>query len=84
MSGIEVVGLVAAIVSAFTSATDLFIKWKEKRKDGRKQKNNESAEMVLRTSGSEVQREYDRDFAMLGEAFSKGDRKLSSLLLAES
>jgi hypothetical protein len=73
MSGLEVVALVAAIVSAFASAEGLVAKFRKKRLLRRMNKDNEDTQLVLSSAGSRVQREYDTDFRRLGSQFAKGD-----------
>ena len=73
MSGLEVVGLVAAIVSAFTGGTDLFIKWRDRKRQRRREAENNNAELILRRGAPAVQNEYDADFRRLGRAFARGD-----------
>ena len=74
MSGLEVVALVAAIVSAFTGGSQLFSKWKERRHERRLEAQNEVVGTSLQRGTREVQTEYDRDFARLGAAFAQGHR----------
>ena len=70
MSGIEVVGLVCAIVSAFTGAAALLKKRTAKKEDAKRER--EAVEKSLGIGPPTVQGEYDRDFARLGPIFAKG------------
>ena len=69
MSGLEVVGLVCAIVSAFTGAAELI-----RRRKAKKTKNaKEAVEKSLALGPPTVRGEYDHGFARLGPRFAKGD-----------
>ena len=48
MSGIEVVALVAGIVNAFTGATELYMNWKENKKNRKEHIENKATEVVLK------------------------------------
>ena len=64
MSGVEIVALVAAIVSASVAGTELLVKYKKER-SSRKWKNaNKKIKILLRRDKT-----Y---FARPGEAFAKG------------
>ena len=76
MSGIEVVGLVCAIVSAFTGAAALL-----KKRKAKKEAKRLAVEQSLAIGPPTVQGEYDRDFARLGQKFAKGDGESTSCLL---
>lgn len=73
MSGLEVVGLIAGIVSAFSGAANLYRDWRSKKREREKQQQNENLSQVLVTSGPDVQRHYDDDFRRLGQRFARGD-----------
>ena len=77
MSGLEVVAVVAAIVSAFGSAGKLLIEWKNKRNKKKLLKKKEAEAAILEQSlsigGSKVQSQYDASFAVLGAIFARGD-----------
>lgn len=75
MSGIEVVGVIAGIVSAFGGAANLYWDWRKKNRERQKQTENEKLLQVLATSGPDVQQRYDKDFRRLGERFARGDGK---------
>ena len=88
MSGLEVVGLVAGIVSAFTGAGGLFRNWRRDRKERRLQEKNQRLEQTLVKGSSDVQTTYDHDFRRLGPMFARGDGMTppisSSSLLADA
>ena len=88
MSGIEVVALVAGIVSAFTGAGSLFRSWRRDRKERQRQEKNQHLEQALVKGSSDVQKTYDDDFRRLGPMFARGDGMASpisiSLLLANA
>ena len=88
MSGIEVVALVAGIVSAFTGAGTLFRSWRRDRKERQRQEKNQHLEQALVKGSSDVQKTYDDDFRRLGPMFARGDGMASpisiSLLLANA
>ena len=73
MSGLEVVGLVAGIVSAFAGAGSLFRNWRRDRKERRRQEKNRHLEQALIKGSSDVQKTYDDDFRRLGPVFARGD-----------
>ena len=73
MSGIEVVALVAGIVSAYTGAATLFRKWRSDRKERRQQLQNERLDQSLVQGRTDVQGRYDNDFRRLGVVFARGD-----------
>ena len=73
MSGLEVVGLVAGIVSAFGSAGYLYRDWREQRKKRKTEAANKQLTELVKISGPRIQEEYDRDFRRLGQAFARGD-----------
>ena len=80
MSGLEVVALVAGIVSAFAGSASLFREWREKRKERKSQAQNANLQRSLTSGGSQVQGEYDQDFARLGRRFAVGDGPLQALV----
>ena len=61
MSGIEVVGLVAGIVSAFRGAGTLYRQWRKERRERDSQEANQRLHALVESSGPEVQAEYDRE-----------------------
>lgn len=71
MSGIEVVGLVCAVVPAFTGAAALLRKRKAKKEDA--ERKRQAVGKSLAIGPPTVQGEYDHDFARLGLMFAKGD-----------
>ena len=73
MSGLEVLALLAAIVSAFTGGSELFMKWRARRRERKALKQNDAVGTILRRGAPEVKAEYDRDFARLGRVFARGD-----------
>lgn len=73
MSGLEVVGLVAGIVSAFSGAASLYRDWRKGRREREQRQENENLEAVVRQGGPDIQEEYDRDFRRLGQVFARGD-----------
>lgn len=58
MSGLEVVGIVAANVSAFTGASKLLQKWREKKRERKEREENEVLESAVTAGGHDVQHEY--------------------------
>jgi hypothetical protein len=71
MSGIEVVGLVCAVVSAFTGVAALLKRRKAKKEEAERER--EAVEKSLAIGPPTVLGEYDRDFTRLGPMFAKGD-----------
>ncbi|KAE9375165.1 hypothetical protein N431DRAFT_402497 [Stipitochalara longipes BDJ] len=86
MDPVSIVGLVCAIVSAFTGAASLF-KERKARKRGRTEKEKSAAALQksLEIAPPQVQREYDDDFSRIGERFATGDdigrNQLSTILI---
>ncbi|KAF2828877.1 hypothetical protein CC86DRAFT_404751 [Ophiobolus disseminans] len=75
MSGLEVVALVAAIISAF-SGTASYLKERKKRKEEKaeaKRKAMQSLELAVISAPPQIQVEYDRDFTRIGAKFASGD-----------
>jgi hypothetical protein len=86
LSGIEVSATVIALFSAYSSAHSLYFQWLEKRRADReakggsdkRQSNDEVALMkTLSSSGSEIQKEYERGYRNLGGLFARGDSRLT-------
>ncbi|KAH8719420.1 hypothetical protein GQ44DRAFT_829304 [Phaeosphaeriaceae sp. PMI808] len=87
MSGIEVVALVAAIVSAFTG-TASYLKGRKKRKiekAEKKKKELSKLQDAVVLAPPKIQREYNRDVARIGPKFASGDavgrEQLSTILI---
>lgn len=78
MSGLEVVLAIAAIVQGFEAGHTLFRRWRA-RQAKRRLARSEETELELQSSGPAVWREYDRDFARLGERFAVGDGMFGSV-----
>lgn len=79
MSGLEVVALVAGIVSAYSGAASLFRNWRRDRKERQQQKKNQHLNQALVKGSSDVQKTYDDDFRRLGQLFARGDGKTSPM-----
>ncbi|KAM0800730.1 hypothetical protein BDR22DRAFT_889092 [Usnea florida] len=73
MAGVEVVGLITGIVSAFTGAYTAFTKWRNKRKDRKQESQNQALEVSLQSGASNIKSEYARYVALLGPRFQIGD-----------
>lgn len=67
MSGIEVVGLDAGIVSAFSSTASLYRDWRKRREERERQQANDNLEVMVNQGGRDVHEEYDQDFRRLGQ-----------------
>lgn len=79
MSGLEVVALVAAVVSSFAGGKELFSAGRRHRQKKRAKKqhhDDKKMEASMVKGKSKVQNKYDEDFRKLGERFAKGDGKL--------
>ena len=72
MSGIEVVAVVAGIVSGFGASVTMFQQWKARNA---KKKEAQESETALSESGPLVQKEYNHDVKRLGKKFAVGDGK---------
>ena len=79
MSGLEVVGLVAGIVSAYSGAAQLYQNWRNEKRERQRKLKNEQLRQVVSTSGPQVQHVYDQDFRRLGRRFARGDGKRSAM-----
>lgn len=81
MSGLEVVALVAAIVSAFTGTVGLLKEREQKKAEKRRAKREElkRLQVALTKAHPEVQNRYDVGFANFGSHFRSGDCKLHFL-----
>ncbi|KAH7079316.1 hypothetical protein BKA63DRAFT_263650 [Paraphoma chrysanthemicola] len=88
MSGVEVVALVAAIISAFTGTISL-LKERRARKRNKTRERLEDMDRLRRAmieAPTQIQLEYDYDFARIGPAFASGDaiarEQLASVLIS--
>lgn len=79
MFGLEVVGIVASIISAFVSSASLFREWREKRRERRKNDQNSILQISLSSGSSQIQGEYEQDFSRLGSRFAVGDGRRNLL-----
>ena len=73
ITGLEVGGLVAAIVSALSQATQAYQGWRDARRGRKGREDNERLQDVVSTSSELIQQEYAENFRRLGEAFARGD-----------
>ncbi|KAL3473424.1 hypothetical protein BJX99DRAFT_233702 [Aspergillus californicus] len=73
MSGLEVVALIPAIVSAFGTISVEYREWRKRRDDRRSQSKNVALQKRLTGNGEAVQDEYDEDLRLLGPVFRRGD-----------
>jgi len=80
---LAIAGSVAAIITAFKEAREMFGKWKKKRRRRKGFSSYEdggcpdSYEQSLNTGGSLIKRDYDTHYARLGPAFARGDGEKS-------
>jgi hypothetical protein len=77
MSGIEVVMLVAGIVSAF-AGTASYLNERKKRKAEKaqeKRRARKQLQVTVTSAPRQIQDEYDKDFARIGPKFAFGDCK---------
>ena len=82
MSGVEVVALIAGIVSAF-AGTASYLKERKKRKmekAEKKKKEMETLRHAVKSAPPQIQRRYDIDLARIGPKFASGDGITSALL----
>jgi hypothetical protein len=73
MSGLEVVGLVAAIIGTFSGTASYLQDRKKRKAAARKAKEEQRLKESLALGPQYVQGEYDRDFARYGQKFAVGD-----------
>lgn len=78
MSGLEVVALVAGIVSAFSGTASCLAERKRRKAEKHQQRKQELKTLrnAVILAPSQIQQEYDRDFARIGPRFAVGDCKL--------
>ncbi|KAF1947199.1 hypothetical protein EJ02DRAFT_137161 [Clathrospora elynae] len=84
MSGLEVVGLVAGIVSAFSAMASFLAARNEKKAENarRKREEMEKLQTAIILAPPQIQSEYDYDFARIGSKFAAGDCEYSEIFLA--
>ena len=73
MSGVEVVGTICGIISAFTGAYAAFTKWRKKRKERKQEPQNQALEDSLKSGASDIQIHYAQYVVLLGPRFASGD-----------
>lgn len=73
MSGLEIVALIPAIVSAFGTISVEYREWRKRRDDRRNQSKNVALQKLLAGNGDAVQDEYEEDLRLLGPVFRRGD-----------
>jgi hypothetical protein len=78
VEALAIAGSVAAIISAFRDAQEMFRTWKKKRRQRNEAGRPDSYERSLDTGSSLIKRDYDSHYARLGSAFARGDGKICS------
>jgi hypothetical protein len=80
MSYLEIIGLVAGIIGAFSSTGSFLANRKKQKVEKARAKAEELAKLqtAVVTAPPQIQHEYDRDFARIGPRFAAGDCKLSA------
>ena len=76
MPVLETAAAVAGITSCYIAGTNLFRTWRKDRKEAAAKKSVEEqkgVETSLVRGSTDVQTEYDGDFAKMGERFRIGD-----------
>ncbi|KAL5339665.1 hypothetical protein BJX70DRAFT_397608 [Aspergillus crustosus] len=73
MSGLEIVALIPAIVSAFGAISVEYRDWRKRRDDRRNQSKNVALQKLLAGNGEAVEDEYEEDLRLLGPVFRRGD-----------
>ncbi|KAJ5164837.1 uncharacterized protein N7500_006667 [Penicillium coprophilum] len=73
MSGLEIVALIPAIISAFGTISVEYRAWRKQREDRRNKDQNLALQKRLAGNGQTVQNEYDEDLRLLGPVFQRGD-----------
>jgi hypothetical protein len=96
MSGLEIIALIPAIVSAFGTISVGYRDWRKRRDDRRNKSKNVALQKLLAGNGETVQNEYDEDLRLLGPVFQRGDsrgffllfilllRKISNILIIQA
>lgn len=69
----EVVGVVAGIVSACVAVSTEFRAWRKQKKERSSKKQNLELQKLLHGNGPAIQNEYDSDIRQWGETFKRGD-----------
>lgn len=75
MSGLEIVALVPAILSAYCAASSEYKAWRTRKKKRAKEAQNAALQTSLDNSGTIIQSQYKLDVQHLGHVFEKGDGK---------
>jgi hypothetical protein len=75
MSGLEVIGLVADIVSAFSGIASFLAERKKRKKEKTRTRSEEMNKLrdTVKLAPPQIQQEYDHDFARIGPKFAAGD-----------
>jgi len=80
MTGVEVIAILAAISGAFNHGLD-YLERRKVRKLLKKEREKQldSTEVTLRTSGPAIQAQFEQHFFRIGDRFAVGDGMLQSL-----
>lgn len=84
MSGLEVAGSVAAIISVFVGVAS-FLQERKKRKAGKaptKRKEIDLLKLAVVSAPRQIRQEYEYDLAKIGGRFASGDGQYLALLAA--
>lgn len=71
VEGFAVAGAVAALVSGYRDAADMFRRWRTKRRKAKQERLEASLELAPR----KVKQEYESGFCHHGHLFAQGDGK---------
>lgn len=82
MSGLEFVALVVRIVSAFSGTASFLRELKNRKKDRSPHRSSslKTLQNAVNLAPPQIQKEYDQDFAKIGQRFATGDGKSFGVL----
>jgi len=75
MLGLEILAAIAGIVSAVNASLPTLKGWIQNIQARRNDENRRLEDSLVRV-GRDIQGEFNKDFALLGEMFAKGDGKI--------
>jgi hypothetical protein len=76
MSGLEAIPITFGIITVITQAMSWFKNWRKERRERKENARNKRLKKSLVICRTDIQREFDRCFARLGQRFAVGDGKL--------
>ncbi|KAF7361035.1 hypothetical protein MSAN_01133900 [Mycena sanguinolenta] len=83
MPAIEILSLVAGIVSAFVACSTEYREWRTARTRRMERRRNIELQEMLEGNGPAIQAEYDDDVRRLGKVFARGDETGRAALMEQ-